>query len=87
MLGMELLSAVMGLAVFVMACAQLKLVLENETSVESSDNSTPTHSSQVLSTSCRRPDDRCNVQIGTARSQNLEIAPSRTLTTSGGART
>ncbi|GAA5832711.1 hypothetical protein JCM3766R1_004307 [Sporobolomyces carnicolor] len=38
MLGMELLSGVMGLAVFVMACAQLKLVLENETSVESSDN-------------------------------------------------
>lgn len=87
MLGMELLSGVMGLAVFVMACAQLKLVLENETSVESSDNSTPTHSSQVLSASSRRPDDRCDVQIGTARSQNLEIASSRTLTTSGGART
>jgi palmitoyltransferase len=35
---MELLSGVMGLAVFVMACAQLKLVAQNETSVESSDN-------------------------------------------------
>ncbi|GAA6012934.1 hypothetical protein JCM11491_006234 [Sporobolomyces phaffii] len=38
MLAMELLSSVMGLAVFVMACAQLKLVVQNETSVESSDN-------------------------------------------------
>ncbi|GAA5934877.1 DHHC family palmitoyltransferase [Sporobolomyces koalae] len=38
MLAMELLSSVMGLAVFVMACAQLKLVAQNETSVESSDN-------------------------------------------------
>lgn len=35
---MELLSSVMGLAVFVMACAQLKLVIQNETSVETSDN-------------------------------------------------
>ncbi|GAA5915815.1 DHHC family palmitoyltransferase [Sporobolomyces salmoneus] len=38
MLAMELLSGVMGLAVFVMACAQLKLIVQNETSVESSDN-------------------------------------------------
>ena len=35
---MELLSAVLGFAVFIMACAQLKLVAANETSVESSDN-------------------------------------------------
>ncbi|GAA5975603.1 hypothetical protein JCM5350_002665 [Sporobolomyces pararoseus] len=38
MLAMELLSAVLGFAVFIMACAQLKLVAANETSVESSDN-------------------------------------------------
>jgi len=38
MLAMELLTSVMGLAVFVMACAQLKLIVQNETSVETSDN-------------------------------------------------
>ncbi|GAA6058780.1 hypothetical protein JCM10212_001896 [Sporobolomyces blumeae] len=38
MLAFELLASVMGLAVFVMACAQTKLVVQNETSVEASDN-------------------------------------------------
>jgi len=46
-LGMELLCGVMGLAVFVMACAQLKLVVQNETSVETSDNGEFSHFSAL----------------------------------------